>query len=69
VNLEAANILGRRRLRRSTQEGGEAADEADIIALRLFPQATHGHVFEHPPAQRADGRGNRLFGHRIFLSS
>jgi hypothetical protein len=49
------NILGGRRIRRSAYKGGEAPDKADVVALRLFPQARHGHVFEDTPAQRTDG--------------
>jgi len=55
VNLETPNILGGRRVRRSPDKGGEAPDEADVVALRLFPQAAHRHVFEHAPAQWTDG--------------
>ena len=55
VDLKAADILGRRRIRRSAEKRGKAPDEADVVALRLFSQAAHGHVFEHAPAQRADG--------------
>jgi hypothetical protein len=40
VNLETSKILGGRRIRRSPDKGGEAADEADVVALRLFTPAT-----------------------------
>jgi hypothetical protein len=69
MDLEAADVLGRRRIRRPLEEGGEAPDEADVIALRLFPQATPGHVFEHAPTQQCDGRLDRLIGHRVSLPS
>jgi hypothetical protein len=55
VDLEAADILRCRGVRRSPEERSEAPREPDIIALRRFAQATHGHVFEHAPAQQADG--------------
>jgi hypothetical protein len=55
VNLKTPNILGGRRIRRSPDRGGEAPGEADVVALRLFAQAAHGHVFEHAPAQGTDG--------------
>jgi hypothetical protein len=56
VDLETADVLGGRRIWRTPEKGGEAANEADVIALRLLPQAAHGHVFEHASAQRVDGR-------------
>ena len=67
MNLEAADVLGRRRVWGTTEEDREAADDAEIIALRLLAQAAHGHVFEHASAQRADRAQNGLVGHRIVL--
>jgi hypothetical protein len=55
VDLEAADILGRRRVRRPPGERSEAPHEPDIITLRVMPQAARRHVFKHPPAQRAHG--------------
>src|SRR5580693_9509358 len=69
MDLKAPNVLGCRGLWRSPEKGGKAPDETDVIALGLFPQAAHGHVFEHAPTQRADGRGGWLLGHRICLTS
>jgi hypothetical protein len=69
VDLEAADIFGRRRVRWPPQERGEAPHEPDIVTLSLFPQAAHGHVFQHPSAQRSDGLRNWLDGHRVFSSS
>jgi hypothetical protein len=59
VKLEAANIFGRCRIRRSFQEAGKAVDEADIVTLRFLSPAMHGHVLEHALAQRADWRASR----------
>jgi hypothetical protein len=54
VDLKATDVLGRCRIRRSAEKGSKASDEADVIALGLFSQAAHSHVFEHAPAQRVD---------------
>jgi hypothetical protein len=54
VDLEPANVLGRRRIRRPPEEGGEAAHITDVVALRLRSQATHRHVFEHALSQSTD---------------
>jgi hypothetical protein len=54
VDLEAADILRRCGVRWPSQERSEAPHEPHIVTLRLFSQATHGHVFKHPAAQRAD---------------
>ena len=66
MNLEAADVLTRRGLRRPLEKGGKAPDKHDVVALGLRPQAAHGHVFEHAPAQRADGVLVRL-EHRVWL--
>ena len=55
MDLEAADVLGRRRVVGTTEEDREAAHDLEIVALRLLAEAAHGHVFEHAPAQRADG--------------
>jgi hypothetical protein len=55
VNLETADILRCRRVRRPLEERSEAPNEPDIVALRRFTHATHGHVVEHASPQRADG--------------
>jgi len=49
VQLEAAKILRRRGVRRAAEEGGERADVADIIGLRLLDELADRHVFDHPP--------------------
>ena len=60
VQLEAAKILRRRGVRRAAEEGGEVPDVADVVVLRLLAEAADRHVFDHAPAQRADG----LLAHR-----
>jgi len=47
MNLETADILGRGRIRRTSQEGREASDGADVVALRSLSQIAHCHVFKH----------------------
>ena len=59
MNLEPANILSCRRIRRLTEEGCEATHNANIIALRIGSQAAHRHVFEHALPQRTDGAFDR----------
>jgi ABC-2 type transport system ATP-binding protein len=59
VNLKPANILGRRRIRRPSKEGREAANKANILVLRIRSQAAHRHIFEHALPQRADGAFDR----------
>jgi hypothetical protein len=49
VQLVAAQILGRGRLGRSAEEGGELLDVSDIILLRLLDELAHRHVFDHVP--------------------
>ena len=55
VDLEAADILGRRCIRRTPEKRREAPHEPDVVALCILAQATHGHVFEHVLPQRAYG--------------
>jgi len=54
MNLEATDIFGGRSIGRTPEEGSKAPDEADVVTLRLFSEATHGHVFEHALMQGAD---------------
>src|SRR5438552_14221304 len=55
MQLEAAKILSRGRIRRTAEEGCEAPHVTDIVVARLLDEVAHGHVFDHAPAQRADG--------------
>jgi len=69
VDLETADVLGRCRVRWPPEERREAPHETDVVTLCVFAQATHGHVFEHAPPQRAHGLGNCLGGHLVFSLS
>ena len=42
LDLEAAQVLRRGRLGRAPQEGGEAPDIADVVALGLAREPAHG---------------------------
>src|SRR5712691_2396625 len=55
MQLEAAQILASRRIRRTAEKGCERPDVPDIVVARLLDEVAHGHVFDHAPAQRADG--------------
>lgn len=55
VQLEAAQILRRRRARRPADEGRERPDVPNVIAAGLLVEAAHGHVLDHALAERADG--------------
>jgi hypothetical protein len=56
MQLEAAKILGHGLIRRTAQEGCERPHVPDIVVARLLDETAHCHVFDHAPAQRADGR-------------
>ena len=47
MNLKAANILSPRHIGRLTEEGCEAAHNANIIVLGIGSQPVNRHVFEH----------------------
>src|SRR5258708_8495600 len=55
MQLKAAKILGRGRIRRAPEEGCERPDVPDIFVARILDEVAHAHVFDHAPAQRADG--------------
>src|SRR5271169_485806 len=55
MQLKTAKIFRRGSIRRTAEEGCERSDVPDIVVARLFDEVAHGHVFDHPPAQRADG--------------
>lgn len=55
MDLEVADILRGRGIRRPLEERGEAPHGTHIVTLRIVAQAAHGHVFEHALAQRTDG--------------
>ena len=55
MQLEAADIVGRRGVGRALQEGGEPPAAVDVASLRVRPQLAGSHVLDHALAQRADG--------------
>src|ERR1700732_4838879 len=55
MQLKTAKILRRGSIRRTAQEGCERSDVPDIVVARLLDEVAHRHVFDHAPAQRADG--------------
>src|SRR5260370_42432964 len=55
MQLEKAKILRRGRIRRAAEKGCKCPDVPDIIVARLLDEVAHRHVFDHAPAQRADG--------------
>jgi hypothetical protein len=55
MQLKAAKVLRCRGIRRTSEEGCEGPDVPDIVVARLLDEVAHAHVFDHAPAQRADG--------------
>src|SRR6266849_3744783 len=55
MQLEKAKILRRGRIRRAAEKGCKCPDVPDIVVVRLLDEVAHRHVFDHAPAQRADG--------------
>src|ERR1017187_698237 len=55
MQLEKAKILRRGRIRRAAEKGCKCPDVPDIVVARLLNEIAHRHVFDHAPAQRADG--------------
>src|SRR5580700_888571 len=60
MQLEKAKILRRGRIRRAAEKSCKCPDVPDIVVVRLLDEVAHRHVFDHAPAQRADG----LLAHR-----
>lgn len=50
-HLEPAQILRRRRIGRSAEEGGEAVDVADIVALRIVAEVPRIDVVDQRRAE------------------
>src|SRR6202011_2798728 len=55
MQLEKPKILRRGRIRRAAEKGCKCPDVPDILVVRLLDEVAHRHVFDHAPAQRADG--------------
>ena len=62
--LEGTDLVGCCGIRRTTDEGGQALNAADVIALRCLGEAADRHVLDHAATQIADG----LLTHRGLLS-
>src|SRR5260370_7503463 len=48
-------MLRRGRIGRAAEKGCKRPDVPDIVVARLLDEIAHRHVFDHAPAQRADG--------------
>jgi hypothetical protein len=59
MQLIAAHVLEARRVGRSPKKRSEVLDSLHIVMLGLRREFADRHVFDHAPAQRADG----LVGH------
>src|SRR5208337_1987347 len=57
VQLEAADLLGGRRVGRSFEPGGEPLAAVDVAALRVRVELARSHVFDHTLTKRTDRVG------------
>src|SRR6516164_8327266 len=57
VQLEAAHLVGRRRVGRAFEPSGEPLAAIDVAALRVRIELARSHVFDHSLTQRTDGVG------------
>src|SRR5271157_468259 len=64
MQLIAAKVLARRRIRRPAEEGCELPHIANVVPLRVFAEPARRDVVDQALTQRADG----LLGHRMLLS-
>jgi len=55
MQLKAAKIFARRRVRRSAEEGREVPHVANVVPLGVFAEPARRHVVDHALPQRADG--------------
>jgi hypothetical protein len=69
VDLEAAQIVRRRRIGRAAQKSRQAPDMPDIVMLRMRAETPHHHIVLHPLTQWVDGclRDSRIHGKLLFL--
>src|ERR1700730_18373811 len=56
MQLKQTKVLARGGFGRAAEESREVFDVTDVILLDLLREMTRRHVFDHAPAQRADGR-------------
>src|SRR5204863_518338 len=64
LDLEAAQVLRGGRVGPAPEEGGEAADVADVVALGLVREPAQAHVIDQALAQGADRAGGEKIVHR-----
>ena len=64
IQLEPADVVGRRRVGGPLQKRGESLAAVNVAALGVRAELARGHVFDHALAQRADG----VRTHRQLLS-
>src|SRR5246500_216013 len=55
MQLKTAKVLRRGSIRRTAEESCEGPHVPDIVVACLLDEVAHAHVFDHAPAQRADG--------------
>jgi hypothetical protein len=55
VDLEIAQVVRRRRLRRPSKKGQEPIDVTKIVMRALLAKMTDGHVFQQPLTEGDDG--------------
>ena len=67
LDLEPADVLGRRRAGRAGEESGEAGDGAEVVLAGLLGEPAHGHVGDEALTQATAGRCGRKMGHGEFL--
>jgi len=68
IQLEAAQILRCRRVRRAANEARKCPDVANVVVARLLAEAAHSHVLDHARTQRAGRAMHRMGGHQGLLS-
>jgi hypothetical protein len=64
LDLEPADILGGRSMRRAPQPGREPSYIALVVTLRLRPETADGHILNQPLAKRADRPNRNNLVHR-----
>src|SRR5216683_3185534 len=64
VQLEAAQILRRRRIGGPADKGRERPHVPNVVVARLLGEAAHHHVFDHARTQRGYRLGEKRRGHR-----
>src|SRR5271165_774852 len=64
MQLIAAKVLARRRIRRPAEEGCELPHVANVVPLRVFAKPARRDVVDQALTQRADG----FLGHGKLLS-